>query len=532
MLLPLSDALIEGREPEQRVAAIVQQFLAHPDINSVISILARQQLGVNKKELVVVERVMDKLRDAIATHRNLRDQASLQLYQVLLNIISSPRAAKLQRATARLFGLKSREGLKAAQIRIATRMVDVESGLYDKDAPAPPLLAHSDRRERSDWTASEPLRKAAGDYWKNNTRVTSCTKAVMTLDDDTTVAIQYLETSMDSFYCAFLKYGNHFYPTQLLVRHLPEGTTNACVRKAFEQWKVARVNPMKNGKYYHVSFSVEADCKVALRAGSAPGFSLAATITQRPLIGYTAFANERPVFVKDATAVTCVCQRCQAFVEIFKGAVKFSHWDECCPQFAELLEDVATAALPVAANVKSLLDVLLCSRDPATDLHRKACCYGTCGSCGWDSRLPDMRVHDEIDLPAIDNQLPDVKEVFVSFKAYENKPVNESKTAEGDRKEEAAAKKKATRPVLMPQSLSPSAYLALFHADLLEFQKHRFPPHDATFDVCIVFGSLDMSRCIKLTWAICSRNVWKRRKGPCMVRRRLKLLQSKLQPRI
>jgi hypothetical protein len=45
-----------------------------------------------------------------------------------------------------------------------------------------------------------------------------------------------------------------------------------------------------------------------------------------------------------------------------------------------------------------------------------------------------MRVHDEIDLPAIDNQLPDVKEVFVSFKAYENKPVNESKTAEGDRK--------------------------------------------------------------------------------------------------
>ena len=72
MLLPLSDALIEGREPEQRVVAIVQQFLAHPDINSVISILARQQLGVNKRELV-----MDKLRDAIATHRNLRDQASL-----------------------------------------------------------------------------------------------------------------------------------------------------------------------------------------------------------------------------------------------------------------------------------------------------------------------------------------------------------------------------------------------------------------------------------------------------------------------
>ncbi len=115
----------------------------------------------------------------------------------------------------------------------------------------------------------------------------------MTLNDDTTVAIQYLETSMDSFYCAFLKYGNHFYPTQLLVRHLPEGTTNACVRKAFEQLKVARVNPMKNGKYYHVSFSVEADCKVALRA-----------VCSRILSGCDNHAtsvdrrHERPVFVK------------------------------------------------------------------------------------------------------------------------------------------------------------------------------------------------------------------------------------------
>ena len=86
-----------------------------------------------------------------------------------------------------------------------------------------------------------------------------------------------------------------------------------------------------------------------------------------------------------------------------------------------------------------------------------------------------MQIKDEI-VPELDEKAADATDVFVAFKAYENKPLPEGKAAQdNNEKSEEAAPKKATRLVLIQQSLSPSAFLSLFQADLLEFQRHRFP---------------------------------------------------------
>jgi len=64
-------------------------------------LIAMQQLGLQKKELSVVKHVLEQMRLAITVHKNKRDRESSRLYQFLLNIVSSPPAARLQRATAR-----------------------------------------------------------------------------------------------------------------------------------------------------------------------------------------------------------------------------------------------------------------------------------------------------------------------------------------------------------------------------------------------------------------------------------------------
>ena len=96
-----------------------------------------------------------------------------------------------------------------------------------------------------------------------------------------------------------LTHGNHYYEKQLLVRLVPDGTTSVLLRQIFSDYSPIRVNVMNNGKYFYVVFSSERDCAAALKASATQLFqsNLNAHVTLRPLMGYTAFANERPKFV-------------------------------------------------------------------------------------------------------------------------------------------------------------------------------------------------------------------------------------------
>ena len=161
MLHELGDALLSDKMPEARLTAIVDQFVQHPHISSVIDILAQKRLGCSPKELQVVQNVVDQLRLALTTHKNQRNRESMRLFQTLLNLITPPLGANLQRATAKFFGLSSRRGLRAAQYRVASQLVDVEGGIHDRlthdQAAAAPkhLFYPSDRKTRADWLAGE-----------------------------------------------------------------------------------------------------------------------------------------------------------------------------------------------------------------------------------------------------------------------------------------------------------------------------------------------------------------------------------------
>ena len=55
MLQTVGQALIANREPEQRLRAIIEKFVNHPDIKRVLDTLAIRQLGCGKKELEFVQ---------------------------------------------------------------------------------------------------------------------------------------------------------------------------------------------------------------------------------------------------------------------------------------------------------------------------------------------------------------------------------------------------------------------------------------------------------------------------------------------
>jgi hypothetical protein len=497
MLATLESFLIEGREPEQRLLFILDHFLDHPDIKRVLVHKAERALGLDSQELAVVVHTLDQLKMAISTHKTQRNRDSQRLYQTLLTIIASPPGARLQRATARLFGLKSRSGLRAAQVRKAEQLVDVEGGIWhqlsselgQEDIAPKHLFYPSDRRERADWIASEPMRNNASGYFKFKTRVTSCRKAVVPLEDGTEHPIHYLEEKLADFHRAFLNsgftidptdpntpvyiQGGHFYQKQLLVRNVADGITSGQVRSAFAQWSPTHVMAMSQGTYFYVGLSSDADCDVALRAATSEGFALSGTITKRPLMGYTAFANQRPAFVKDATVASCVCGRCQDFVYMLEGAFRFKHWKECCPVFAELLDDVKLAASPFSPSVVNLLDVLLCEREASTEFLLKTCCYGECDSCGWAARVGQhleskgSELKDEI---AVDEE-DEEKAVFVQFQAYETTSIAGGADEKND---DEAVQKKSCRPALLKQSVLPSVFLRLFQAGVQAYQQHRF----------------------------------------------------------
>ena len=380
---------------------------------------------------------------------------------------------------------------------MAEQLANVEGGIFEQlsseDAHKAPkdLFFHSDRIESADWVAGEQMRKNAYAYWKYTTRVTACKKNVVFLEDGVTEhPIHYIEDTIADVHQKFLKSGftvdpedkdapptfapeGHFYPAQILVRNAEDGTTNWSVRSAFAQWAPTSVSSRARDTYFYVTFGSAHNCETALLAASSESFSLKATISRRPRMGYTAFSNERPVFVKDATEASCVCHRCQGFVYLLEAALRFKHWHECCPQLRELLEDVRNNAKPFSPSVVSLLDVILCPRDPITDLHRKTCSYGKCNDCGWAARMADLHVKDEVDIKdesegGRERKEAKTKEVLVHFKAYENVETDSKLNNDGEAKQ-----KNSSRPTLLKQSVAPSLFVPLFRDAVRAFQQHR-----------------------------------------------------------
>ena len=73
--------LIEGRQPQQGLVAILDQFTDHPDVKHVMDLRAHCALGVDSQELSVVKHVLDQLKIAIIVHKSQRNRDSQRLYQ-------------------------------------------------------------------------------------------------------------------------------------------------------------------------------------------------------------------------------------------------------------------------------------------------------------------------------------------------------------------------------------------------------------------------------------------------------------------
>ena len=106
MIKDLGVALLQDRQPEVRAMAIVSQFLVHPDVKKVINGLALTQLGCDRKVIQLVNHIVGQLRLAITTHKKRTES----------RIPEADLEAKLQCTAARMFGLSSRDGLRAAQV--------------------------------------------------------------------------------------------------------------------------------------------------------------------------------------------------------------------------------------------------------------------------------------------------------------------------------------------------------------------------------------------------------------------------------
>ncbi len=189
-------------------------------------------------------------------------------------------------------------GQQAAQQVAAEGDPNAESRLYR----APDLMT------RPDWLAGKEMRTKATHWWTTRTRVIACSKSVVTLDDRTDHAEKLAGINL-YFYHKFLNHGYHYYER----RRVPDGTTSVLLCQIFSDYSPIRVNTMNIGKYFYVVFSSERDCAAALKASATQLFqsNLNAHVTLRPLIGYTAFSNERPKlkFVEDVTLHSFVCTR-------------------------------------------------------------------------------------------------------------------------------------------------------------------------------------------------------------------------------
>jgi uncharacterized protein (DUF2237 family) len=153
----------------------------------------------------------------------------------------------------------------------------------------------------------------------------------------------------------------------------------------------------------------------------------------------------------------------------FKGMMMFRYWEKVCVRVAELLEDVKGQSAPFAPSLESLLDVLLCPRDPTTGFFNKACCYGECEGCGWNELVGDLKVSDSVQ----DDEKSDPTDVCVKFQAFENVRTEDHVTV-ADGKDFDFTAKTATRPTLSSQKLSPSSFMHLFISSLAAYTKHKY----------------------------------------------------------
>ena len=461
MLAQIDNVLIDGRQPELRLLAVLQRFLAHPIVKAVVNTFASRQLGIDQDELKVVTHVLSQLKAAIAMNKQQRSSESLQVYQTVMNLISPPANARLQRATCSLFSLSSAKGLQAAQLRLVARRVDIESGITESSQ----LFAPVSRKTRSDWIAGESMRRNAAGFWDSHTRVSSCVKHTKVMEDKSVHVVHWLEVTVAEMYYNFhssgfcisedgvvsFTQGGHYYPTQLLVRHVPEDMTSLRIRSEFSRFNPFRVNPMSKQTYFYVVFRSAQDCTDALSAATA-GLSFSATVTRRPLMGQTAFENERPCYVLDVKESSCVCVLCRCFVLMFQGFLQFLHWEDCCQPVAELVEDIRNAAHPFSPSILNILGLLLCPKNPSTDCYQKKCSYGACEQCGWARKMGDLEVVD-----VLQDGEDDAKELFVTFKAYETVKIDTTSSSRDDEKSPPSI-----RSALLPQSVPPSEFLSLF----------------------------------------------------------------------
>ena len=77
MLETLQHYLIEGRQPQQRLVAILDQFMNRPDAKRVMDFRAHCALGVDSQELS--KHVLDQLKLAINVHKSQRNRDSQRL---------------------------------------------------------------------------------------------------------------------------------------------------------------------------------------------------------------------------------------------------------------------------------------------------------------------------------------------------------------------------------------------------------------------------------------------------------------------
>ena len=470
MLKAMETSLIVGREPEERAQQILDQFLNHPHIKILLQSSAASHWQLDRKQILVVDHILLQLKEAILIHKNLKNTKSVELYQVLMNICCPSPQARLQRAAATLLGLDSRRGLIAAGMRVAAHRVAEEGEAK--------LFLAPERKDRSDWLAGEDMRVLARNWWECKTRVSACKKSIVPLEDGTVHPVHWLEETILNFHHHFLDAGNHYYETQLLVRNVPEGTTSVQIRQAFAEHHPARVNSKKNGKYFYVVFTSNRDLRAALEASTLQLFQreLKAEVSQRPLMGYTAFANERPSWVKDVTSYSCVCTKCQGMVLTFAGLLGFRHWGKCCPPVAEIITDIRNHSSPFSPSLDSLMEVLLCARDEVTGFFRKSCCYGDCKACGL------RKVVAQCDLDDIKDNVPaeeKCRDLFVTYQAYESRRSVDEVVAGDD--ECDAVEKKTSRPELRTQTSRPSEFLPHFISQLTEYQKHKYIAVHQTF---------------------------------------------------
>jgi hypothetical protein len=100
---------------------IVNRFLGHPDVKKALRANIDSNWQFDGKNVQVITAVTKNIKAAIEQYKNSR--SSKDLLFSLLGLLHTEERDRLVRATARLFGLKSRMGLTRHSKRVAAKQV-------------------------------------------------------------------------------------------------------------------------------------------------------------------------------------------------------------------------------------------------------------------------------------------------------------------------------------------------------------------------------------------------------------------------